>query len=550
MASLVFTTADVQRLLLDELVGAQREEAQTYARQARTLAELVCVTEVGHGLDEAEQFVDLEVAGSCRLGRMAAAGRAVDALRLVQTLPQTLRALAAGVLFVSQAKVLLAETQNCLPQVAARVERRVLAERGAELAPPDLRKRVKKLILTVEGDLDAENDRAAAAAAAAADPTDPTDPTGPPPVPAALDRLARARARRRVCVRDEPDGMGGVWALLTAEQTRRFAADLDTLETAERLADRKAGVERTADQRRADVLASLPGRLLLAQAQQAAGGGVAGGGGAGVLADPRVLLNVHVPMATVLGLHDEPADLEGYGPISAAHVRLLLPDARLRQVIVDGTSGVPCAVNDVQPPAGSQRAARQRLLDMLHGLGYPGAGTESGPAPGQLRYTAVVELAEPQHDPSAALGRLVDVRDVRCDGPGCSVGTRGSGRAHRDHARPWPEGPTAAWNLGLRSASCHRAKHAGWTVIKNADGSSTWTSPLRRTYWRPSAHQPPPVIRPGARLLPPDDRAPRPPPDDELHGDPNRPLADDLPRRPDTTARPTAPVDDDEPAPF
>ena len=103
--------------------------------------------------------------------------------------------------------------------------------------------------------------------------------------------------------------------------------------------------------------------------------------------------------------------------------------------------------------------------------------------------TDVTDLAEPQHDPSAALARLVDVRDRRCSGPGC-----GSTRTHRDHAEPWPAGPTAAWNLQRLSARCHRAKHAGWQVDRHDDGSTTWHSPLGRTYRRASPRARPPQV--------------------------------------------------------
>jgi hypothetical protein len=185
---------------------------------------------------------------------------------------------------------------------------------------------------------------------------------------------------------------------------------------------------------------------------------------------PQVVLSVHVPVATVLGLSREPGHLEGYGPISAEHVRLLRPKA-FRRVMVDATSGRPVAVDDRPVPADPDPGAAQRqVLDML-------------------RPDVVTDRAEPQHDPSARLARLVDVRDRRCCGPGCS-----STRTHRDHLEPFPVGPTAAWNLGRLSDRCHQAKHAGWGLERHDDGSVTWLSPLGRTYHRPSPHRPPPRV--------------------------------------------------------
>lgn len=124
-----------------------------------------------------------------------------------------------------------------------------------------------------------------------------------------------------------------------------------------------------------------------------------------------------------------------------------------------------------------------------------------------LRPQVVTDRDEPQHDPSARLARLVDLRDVRCAGPGCSAT-----RCDRDHHQPYPHGPTSADNLGLLSRRCHRAKHTGWILQRHPDGSTTWLSPLRRSYDRPSPHEPPPEVdlyqRPPPLRAAPDGPAP------------------------------------------
>ena len=109
-----------------------------------------------------------------------------------------------------------------------------------------------------------------------------------------------------------------------------------------------------------------------------------------------------------------------------------------------------------------------------------------------------VDRAEPQHDPSVALSRLVDLRDQRCCGPGCSLW---AGRTQRDHNLRWPDGPTAAWNLSVKSARCHRAKHAGWQVTIDAAGAAHWVSPLGRAYDRPGVWESPPDLS-AVRTLP------------------------------------------------
>ena len=110
----------------------------------------------------------------------------------------------------------------------------------------------------------------------------------------------------------------------------------------------------------------------------------------------------------------------------------------------------------------------------------------------------VVDRAEPQHDPSVALARLVDLRDQRCCGPGCSISV---GRTQRDHSLRWPDGPTAAWNLSVKSARCHRAKHTGWQVTIDNAGTAHWVSPLGRAYGRPGVWEPPPDLS-AVRTLP------------------------------------------------
>ena len=268
--------------------------------------------------------------------------------------------------------------------------------------------------------------------------------------------------------------MGVAGALLTAEQLVAWQAGMDRLERRECVADRQAGIERTADQRRADLFAALPALVLAGYAQDdtlsAAGRPARPWSFEPSQVAAQVVLNIYVPVATVLELSQEPGTLERYGPVSAQHVRLVRPYS-YRRILVDATSGRPVAVDSkavrVDP---DPKAARRQVRKML-------------------RPDVLTDTDEPQHDPSASLARLVDVRDVHCSGPGCSAS-----RTDRDHLLPYPEGPTSARNLGRLSRRCHRAKHSGWRLERHADGSTTWTSPLGRTSHRPSPHQPPPQV--------------------------------------------------------
>ena len=426
---------------LDAVHTALQADARSWAGQLRATARLVDAARAAGGADRA--FVELEIAGSWSVGQATATRLMVEAEQLTTCLPATLTALERGELLVHQARVLLHVTRACDPAVARQVETEVLtevlAEGGVGWCPADLRALATRVLLRLEAEaVDSE---------------------------LAEQRHADAAAQRRTWTKPDGDGMGVAGAVLTAEQLGAWSAGLDALEAQERISDRQAGIDRTADQRRADLFAALPALVLAARA-----GDPAAASASSATVRPQIVLNVHVPMATVLGLSGEPGQLDRYGPVSAAHVRHLRPVA-YRRVLADAETGRPVQLDDHPTPVPDDPAElRQQLRD-------------------RLEPTVVVDRAEPQHDPSARLCRLVDVRDRRCSGPGC-----GSTRTHRDHADPWPAGPTAAWNLQRLSARCHRAKHDGWTLDRHDDGSVTWHSPLGRTYQRPSPHFPPPKV--------------------------------------------------------
>lgn len=450
-------TADAQHAALDLLVEQARADAVSFARQAAAIVELNALAQREEAeLSQLRQFPVVEQAGSLRLSQQAMASRASEAEHLVHHLPLTYAACSKGELFLHQAKVLLDVTKNVSAQVARRVEAALLPA-AAGLCTSDLRTRAKVALMRAESELDVENGTELIA-----------------------DRLAEARADRRVSVRPDVDGMASLWALVPAEKAVRFSRDLDELCRQASQADKASGIERTADQRRADVLVALPGMILYE------GRGVTLDGPLGLL------MNITIPVMTVLDRGVEPAVLNGYGPISAEHARLLRPAAGLRGVYVDSETGQPVALDGRLTPACPDPADLRAAVDEL------------------LKPFVAVDSAEPQHDPSARLTRLVHIRDVRCSGPGCSVP---AARCDRDHVTPFSRGgETAAWNLTALSARCHQAKHAGWTMVRHPDGSTTWHSPLGRTYDRPSSHEPPPRttwqdwdqwVASGLRLVPP-----------------------------------------------
>lgn len=136
-----------------------------------------------------------------------------------------------------------------------------------------------------------------------------------------------------------------------------------------------------------------------------------------------------VDLPTLLGLANNPAEIPGYGPISAQIARQLARDAQWERWVTDPGSG--------------------HLLDV-----------------GRTTYT-----------PPAALRDYLAARDGVCRFPGCS---RDASKIDQDHVIAWHQGGlTSAENLGSLCRRHHRLKTAGtWVILQSrADGSCTWKSP-------------------------------------------------------------------------
>jgi len=279
--------------------------------------------------------------------------------------------------------------------------------------------------------------------------------------------------------------------------------------------DERTGIQRTAEQRRADVLAELPGRhlqLLQAFQQGKTFADLVPEPSEDVRADLFALpvrnparMYVHSPMSTLLELDNRSGWVEGLGPISAHHARLLRPTAELQAVWVDAGTGIPLGLDaTVHPPVGepdwddpqqvttAAEQVRQRLRSML-------------------RPTTVEDRAEPGRFPSAKLSRQLQIRDLRCTGVGCP---RHGRSCEQDHLVEVCEGGlTAIWTMDLKTLGCHQARHAGWQCVRDPlTGSTMWISPAGGEYTRRSPWRPPPRVTgplPPPRLERPDRGKPR-----------------------------------------
>lgn len=158
-----------------------------------------------------------------------------------------------------------------------------------------------------------------------------------------------------------------------------------------------------------------------------------------------------MPVLTLLGQGDAPAELTGHGPVDAeTAVRLTAEAPSLRRLLVD-------------PVTGTLRA------------------TDPG------TYTV-----------PAGLRAALQARDRTCRFPGC---TRTAARCDLDHTTAWADGGrTTAANLAHLCRAHHLLKHqTGWRVLQTSEGTLTWTSPTGRTRHDPVAD---PVDLTGTTLPP------------------------------------------------
>ena len=270
-----------------------------------------------------------------------------------------------------------------------------------------------------------------------------------------------------------------------------------------------------------------------------------------------------IPLGAALGTTDEPAVLQGHGPVEPDLLQAALHNApRIRPVWVD-EDGVPVAVGDAVecPPRGDPQAVRDALLRLAtappgalqprHPDDHPppvsgrthdldGAGPDSGDGvatpsrgestgdvlglamlgvvPDDRRRPALRMQSHPVDTPGAyrvptRLARVVRVRAPRCEWPGC--GHRAAG-CDLDHDLAWPAGPTCACNLGPLCRRHHRLKQLLLAKARGERSAVRWTSPTGRTWTSPSQHTVPP--RP-CRPLPPvmARHEDEPPADDDLY---------------------------------
>jgi hypothetical protein len=439
---------------LERLELRSRLAAQLAAGQAQDASEAVGFQQAMtppdaslHDRTYAEMSVVEEIAGALTVSS-AAAGALVDQSRKVCSLPRAFEALFTGAMSWQHAKVIADETEGLTPEGAVKLVAHFFdpdashPARGAapgELVPSRFRAKVR-------GWRERHH-------------------------PETIEkRHAKGFADRRMEYTPDKDGMA--WISLHLPGDTACAIWNRTTATARGL--QGPNEPRTITQLRPDIAAS-----------QLLGSGTAGE--PGNVPTPRADILVMVPVFSLLGATDEPAMLDGFGPIPASMARKLVADGAdsFYRVLVDPRDGAP------------------------------------------------LEIGRKNYRLTETIKRWIRMRDAKCTFRGCTNRTADN---DTDHLQAWEHGgTTGASNLAQLCPKHHRLKHRSqWTPGAATDSESPgWTSPNGRhykpehpdpepTHWpqslTPTACQCLDARRPDARCIDagPEDLPPWEPDDDTL----------------------------------
>ena len=167
----------------------------------------------------------------------------------------------------------------------------------------------------------------------------------------------------------------------------------------------------------------------------AVGKGKRKGGRKGLGVGINATVSIHVPVLSLLDHGDEPATLEGYGPISMD---------RARELMARGATSFT------------------RILT------HPETG-------------AILSVGQEKYVATAAMRLFLMTRDLTCRFPGCTTAAR---FCDLDHTDDWQYGgATDAVNLAHLCKRHHALKHnTDWSYTQDEFGVMTWVSPTGATH--------------------------------------------------------------------
>ncbi|MGK9147872.1 HNH endonuclease [Plantibacter flavus] len=389
----------------DRLVELEAERAALDAREARLLAEAAAfaaatasaiVPEI-HSPTEREELARRSLCASLSMATRASEQtmqrRIGDAEDLVHRAPAVLDALERARIALGHARVITDQLHGVPTEGRARFLEHILpiAERST---PARLKQRAR----VARERLHPESIRA---------------------------RTVRSAADRRVEIEAAADGMAWLHLFTTAAIAHGIHERLDTVAAAARA----AGDDRTLSQLRADAFVSLGVAGVVTADDGSTDPGALVERPVAVEAHIRATVQIMVPALSVLGVTDEPATLDGYGPID--------PDTAARL-----TAAAP---------------------SMTRVLTHPETG-------------AVLSVGREQYRVPADLQRAVRLRDATCRAPGCGRRARA---CDLDHSVAWAKGgTTAVGNLACLCRHHHRLKHLpGWELTHTGNGDLDWRAP-------------------------------------------------------------------------
>jgi hypothetical protein len=182
-------------------------------------------------------------------------------------------------------------------------------------------------------------------------------------------------------------------------------------------------------------------------------------------------VNLTVPLVTLLGLAESPGGLGGFGPITAFTAR----DLAVRALDAPAVRWCVTVTNETGQPVAHGCATRKRRSRQDPGWAF----TISVSA---LAGDDCAHTRESSHyRPPLSLRHLLQIRNQRCTAPGCR---NAADRCDDDHTQPYDQGGrTCECNLGPLCRYHHRVKQSqGWRLEQPAPGIFVWVTPSGRIY--------------------------------------------------------------------
>ncbi|MFJ6079292.1 DUF222 domain-containing protein [Pseudarthrobacter sp. NPDC092419] len=412
---------ELSETCLDGLAVLARIEAMTAAAKVRLVRAYSDAADAlegppatAHEASAREMSLVAEVACVLTIGECAASALLGEAHALTTSLPATLDALESGAVGWQHARIVVDETTGLNPAAVSALERHFFdpeaPARGGEpgdLIPARFRRKVR-----------AWRERHH---------------------PESMElRRAKSTADRRMEYAPDRDGMA--WLSLYLPGDTACAIWNRTTALARGVQD--PGEPRNLAQLRADIAAGM----LLGSASE----------NPGDVPAPKADVLVTVPVFSLLGLTDEPAEIDGLGPVPPSVARRLIADgsSSFYRVLVDPRDGAP------------------------------------------------LEIGRTSYRLPEALKRWLRMRDGGCTFPGCSNQFLDN---EVDHLTAWQQGgSTGISNLGQACPKHHRLKHRStWTPTQATKNEPPgWISPTGRHYPAEHPDREPPLLPPECLPVP------------------------------------------------